>query len=107
MPKLRRLAETAGIAFTDNCVRLDAVMTWGELAMLLAPRENALAIREEMIRRSGKAVHPYAGAMSWCTGEKLIPASVGPELPVTELPESLFDPVTGFSRREVYAAYKG
>lgn len=106
MPKLRRLVKTSGVAFTDNRVRLDAVMTWGELAMLLAPREQALAAREEMIRRSGRAVHPYAGAMTWCMGEKLIPADAAPERPVTALPEARFDKVEGFSRREVLAAFK-
>ena len=35
--KLVRLQKTRGIVYSDNRLRLDAPMTWGELAMLLAP----------------------------------------------------------------------
>ena len=106
LPKLRALAETAGVAFTDNRVRPDQGMVWGELAMLLSPRREAMAKREAMIRASGKAAHPYAGAMAWCREQGLIPASAGPDAPVTVLPEGLFAPVKEFTRRAVYTAYR-
>ena len=36
--KLNKLQQERAIVYSDNCLRLDAVMTCGELAMLLAPR---------------------------------------------------------------------
>jgi len=105
LPKLRALAETAGVAFTDNRVRLDQPMTQGELAMLLAPKGEAIARREAIVRRSGKA-HPYAGALAWCAGQKLIGADAKPDAPVARLPEGLFDEPADFSRRSVYEAYR-
>lgn len=105
LPKLVKLSETAGVAFTDNRVRLDRTMTWGELAMLLAPKAEAMAKREAAIRKSGKA-HPYAGAMAWCIEQKLIGANANPDAPVTALPEEKFTEVKEFSRRNVYEAYQ-
>lgn len=105
LPKLTKLAETAGVAFTDNRVRLNKVMTWGELAMLVAPKAEAMAKREKLIRSEGKA-HPYAGAMAWCQAQKLIPAGVSSDAPVAELPESKFDTVLIFTRRNVLEAYR-
>ena len=105
LPKLTKLAETAGVAFTDNRVRLNKVMTWGELAMLVAPKAEAMARREKLIRSEGKA-HPYAGAMAWCQAQKLIPAGVSSDAPVAELPESKFDTVLIFTRRNVLEAYR-
>ena len=105
LPKLGKLAETVGLAFTDNRVRLDQSMTWGQLAMLLSPKAEAMAKRESMIRKSGKA-HPYAGALAWCAKEKLIDANANPDAPVTSLPEGRFDTVKGFTRRSVLEAYR-
>ena len=103
--KLCALAEQTAVAFTDNRVRLDAPMLWGELAMLLAPKAEAMALREERVRTSGKA-HPYAGAMAWCQAHERIPADAQPEQPVTALPEKYFAPTKDFTRRSVYAAYR-
>lgn len=105
LPKLTKLAETAGVAFTDNRVRLNKVMTWGELAMLVAPKAEAMAKREKLIRSEGKA-HPYAGAMAWCQAQKLIPAGVSSDALVAELPESKFDTVLIFTRQNVLEAYR-
>ena len=105
LPKLSKLAEAAGVAFTDNRLRLDQVMTWGELAMLLSPKTEAMAKREAMIRKNGKA-HPYAGALAWCAEQKLIDAGVGPDLPVTALPENRFDTTKDLTRRSVFEAYR-
>ena len=103
--KLASLAERTAVAFTDNQVRLKQPMLWGELAMLLAPKTEAMRRREEMIRADGKA-HPYAGAMAWCREQNLLPESAQPEQPVTALPEGLFDPTDDLTRRGVYAAYR-
>ncbi len=53
--KLVALAKTRAIVFTDNKLRLDDKMTVGELAMLLAPRDEALSRRVAQLRKTGKA----------------------------------------------------
>ena len=60
--KLAALAKTRAIVFTDNKLRLDDKMTVGELAMLLAPRDEAISRRVAQLRKTGKA-GPYDGAM--------------------------------------------
>ena len=82
-------------------------MTWGELAMLLCPREEALRRRWAEIRRTRKHQHPYWGALDWCAAQGLVPKGTKPGAPVTALPEDRFAPVSAFTRREVYRAYKG
>ena len=103
--KLVALAKTRAIVFTDNKLRLDDKMTVGELAMLLAPRDEALSRRVAQLRKTGKA-SPYDGAMSYCRENGLIDASAKAEDAVTKLPDAMFDKVTDFTRRNVYAAYK-
>lgn len=103
--KLVALAKTRAIVFTDNKLRLDDKMTVGELAMLLAPRDEAISRRVAQLRKTGKA-GPYDGAMSYCHENGLIDASAKAEDAVTKLPDVMFDRVTGFTRRNVYAAYK-
>ncbi len=106
LPKLVALSETAGVAFTDNMVRLDQPMTYGELAMLIAPKDDALKKREALIRASGKSAHPYAGAMEWCGENGVIPKDAKPDSPVTFLPEGYFEKTNDFSRRGVFTAFK-
>ena len=80
-------------------------MTVGELAMLLAPRDEAISRRVAQLRKTGKA-GPYDGAMSYCRENGLIDASAKAEDAVTKLPDVMFDKATDFTRRNVYAAYK-
>ncbi len=103
--KLCRLEKNHAIAFSDNALRLDQKMLWGELAMLLCPREEALNRRWEKMNRTGKGVHPYFGAMDWCMEQGLIPAGSQPEQPVTVLPGQ-FDKPADLTRRSVYAAFR-
>ena len=103
--KLVALAKTRAIVFTDNKLRLDDKMTVGELAMLLAPRDEALSRRVAQLRKTGKA-GPYDGAMSYCRENGLIDASAKAEDAVTKLPDVMFGKATDFTRRNVYAAYK-
>ncbi len=100
------LAKERAVVYADNRLRPDAPMTWGELAMLLAPKEEAIARRHNMIRQQGKAVHPYAGAMEWGRENSLIPKGVRPDETLTELPVGEFDAVSDFTRRSVYRAYR-
>ena len=62
---LETLQRTRGIVYSDNRLRLDAPMTWGELAMLLAPRGEAIGRRVRRIRETGNHEHAYWGAMDW------------------------------------------
>lgn len=104
---LCRLQKDRAVAYSDNRVRLDQPMTWGELAMLLAPREEAMARRWAKIRRTGKRQQADCGAMEWCAEQGLLPArGVKAGGTVSALPGGLFAPVEGFTRRQVYAAYR-
>ena len=104
--KLNKLQQERAVVYSDNSLRLDAVMTCGELAMLLAPKEEALGRRWAAVRRSGKHENAYWGAMDWCAEQGLLPRGTKPDAPVTALPEGLFAPVSDFTRRSVYGAYK-
>lgn len=101
------LEKRRAIVYSDNRLRLDAPMTCGELAMLLCPKEEALSRRHAAVRRSGKREHPYCGAMDWCREQGLLAETAKPGDPLTVLPDGLFDPVSDFTRRSVYAAYRG
>lgn len=104
--KLCALQRERAIVYSDNRLRLEDMMTCGELAMLLAPKEEALGRRWGEIRRTGKRQPPYWGAMDWCVQQGLLPKDARPEAPAAALPEELFAPVEGYTRREVYRAYK-
>ncbi len=57
-----KLQESHAIVFSDNCLRPDEKMTFGELAMLIAPREISVNRRIENIK---KFKHPYSSALQW------------------------------------------
>ena len=105
--KLCALEKERAIVFSDNKLRLDDAMTWGELALLLCPKAEALSRRREMIRRAGKRLDTCVGAMAWCMERGLLKAGLKPEDKVTALPEDLFAETTDYTRRGVYAAWKG
>lgn len=105
--KLSALAVSRGIAFSDNTLRLNEPMTVEALAMLMAPKEEAMGRRHAKIRAEGKRVEVCWGAMNWCVEQGLIdPAAKSSDL-VTKLPEGLFEEVSDYTRRSVYAAYRG
>ena len=104
---LETLQRTRGIVYSDNRLRLDAPMTWGELAMLLAPRGEAIGRRVRRIRETGSYEHAYWGAMDWCAEQGILKYAMDPDGPVTSLPKEFFPPETGFTRRAVYRAFQG
>lgn len=104
--KLSRLQSSRAVAYSDNRVRLDQPMTWGELAMLLAPKGEAMGRRWAKIRRTGRHEHAYCGALEWCVEQGLLPAETQPDAPINALPGGHFSRVEGFSRRQVYEAYQ-
>ena len=102
--QLELLARQRAIVYSDNCLRPEKIMTCGELAMLLSPRDETLKRRMVEIRRTGKAVDPCFGAMSYCIEKGLLPAGTATGAPVSALPEGIFRPCGSFTRRAVYAA---
>ncbi len=104
--KLYELSKTRAIVYSDNKLRLDAPMTYGELAMLLAPREAIVNIRNKMMKQSKKYIHPYATAVKWCKDNGIIDISIKPDKAVMFLPEKYFDKTSDFTRRGIYKAYK-
>ena len=81
------------------------VVPVGELAMLLTPKADAIARRVAQLRRTGRA-GAYDGAMAWCRENGLVSAAAHPADHVTALPEAWFVPMDGFTRRDVYAAFR-
>ncbi len=65
--KFASLIKKHAIAYSDNTLKPDEIMTAGELAMLVAPREWSVGRRIEEIRKKGKRLSNYYGAMLWCT----------------------------------------
>jgi len=104
--KLCRLQNDRAAVYSDNRLRLDGPMTWGEVAMLLCPKQEAMARRWAKIRKSGKHEGAYCGALEWCAEQSLLPKGVKADSPVSSLPGDLFGLAKGFTRREVYAAYQ-
>ena len=106
-PRLEALQKERAIVCSDNRLRLDQPMTWGELALLLAPRAEAVGRRVRRMKESGKLLHGAWGALDWCAEQGLLPAGTDPEGAVTALPGELFGRTAGFSRRQVYGALRG
>ena len=104
--KLVRLQKTRGIVYSDNRLRLDTPMTWGELAMLLAPRGEAIGRRIQKIRETGTAQHANWGAMDWCAEQGILKYAMDPDGAVSSLPSAYFAPAKGFTRRQVYEAFR-
>lgn len=81
------------------------VVPVGELAMLLAPKAEAITRRVAQLRQTGRA-GAYDGAMAWCRENGLISEAAHPADHVTALPETWFVPTDSFTRRDVYAAFR-
>lgn len=103
--RLTALAQQRAIVFSDNRLRLDDPMTVGELAMLLAPKAEAITRRVAQLRQTGRA-GAYDGAMAWCRENGLVSEAAHPADHVTALPEAWFVPTDSFTRRDVYAAFR-
>lgn len=105
--KLAKLQKRQAIVYSDNRLRLAAPMTWGELAMLLAPRQQTVTRRRKRIRETGTPQHANWGAMDWCAEQGILKYAMDPDGPVTSLPTDFFAPTKDFTRRSVYEAYRG
>lgn len=105
--KLAALQKKQAIVYSDNRLRLDAPMTWGELAMLLAPRQQAIGRRLARIRETGTGQHANWGAMDWCAEQGILKYAMDPDGLVSALPREFFGPVKNYTRRQIYEAYLG
>lgn len=92
---------------SDNRLWLDDPMTWGELAMLLAPRAEAIGRRVAKIWETGTPQHANWGAMDWCAEQGILKYAMDPDGTVSSLPSEFFGPAKDYTRRQVYAAYRG
>lgn len=109
------------IAYCDNRLRADALMTRGELAMLLSPKHSTVDERADAIKKGApcpakdvKNAHKYSGAIGYCIGHELMELKNGKfkpdeKLSAGDLKENLFDieflrekPLT---RRNVYKSF--
>lgn len=105
--KLAALQKTRGIVYSDNRLRLDNPMTWGELAMLIAPRQEAIGRRIQRIQETGTYQHANWGAMDWCAEKGILKYAMDPDGAVNSLPPEFFGSVQDFTRRQVYEAFRG
>lgn len=69
------------------------------------PDPEAITRRVAQLRQTGRA-GAYDGAMAWCRENGLISEAAHPADHVTALPEAWFAPADGFTRRDVYAAFR-
>ena len=100
------LEKKRAIAFSDNTIRPSEIMKWGELAMLLAPREIAVDERREQMLKTKKPLHPYATALLWCKKQGLIPKGAKWNKAVDALPKEYFEPTNDFTRGSILKAFK-
>lgn len=104
--KLYQLQQERAIVYSNNTLCLDKPITYGELAMLLAPREEAINRRQARIARTGKGADHCCGALEYCIEQGILSPETQSTAPVSALPEPLFDPTSDYTRRGVYTAYR-
>lgn len=104
--KLNFLQKNHAIVFSDNNLRLNQNMTYGELAMLLAPKHEAINRRIKMIKNAGKSQNRYVGVTEWCKENELIKKDARLNDEIKSLPAEFFESVKNISRREVYRSFK-
>ena len=105
--KFYALQKIRTVVYSDNRLRPDQPMTWGELAMLLCPPKEAVARRLALVRKNGQA-HAYAGALEWCKEKGLLQEEKYLKInePLSSLPEGYFEPAGDYTRRGVYRAVR-
>ncbi len=73
----KELVKTNAILYTDNTLRPDTLMTKGELAMFLSPREESVNKRIDALLKNKKKIgtlpsqHPYSGAWDFALRNNL------------------------------------
>ena len=74
--------------------------------VLLAPRGEAIGRRVAKIRETGAPQHANWGAMDWCAEQGILKYAMDPDGTVSSLPSDFFAPAKGYTRRQVYEAYR-
>lgn len=70
------------------------------------PRGEAIGRRIQKIRETGTAQHANWGAMDWCAEQGILKYAMDPDGAVSSLPSAYFAPAKGFTRRQVYEAFR-
>lgn len=108
----RALAQTHAIAYSDNTLQPDRIMTCGEFSMLAAPREAAVDERIRQLLAGNRAYRSrYSGAMAWCRAQGLLPPKAKENAPLNAAllanAAALFASFPEeFSRRAILRAYR-
>ncbi len=95
--------EDPGIVYSDNRLRLDAP-DLGNWRCCWPP--GAIDRRIQKIRETGTAQHANWGAMDWCAEQGILKYAMDPDGAVSSLPSAYFAPAKGFTRRQVYEAFR-
>ena len=104
--KLVALQKTRGIVFSDNRLRLDDPMTWESWPCSWPPgRGHRAAGWQDSGDRHPQ--HANWGAMDWCAEQGILKYAMDPDGTVSSLPSEFFGPAKDYTRRQVYAAYRG
>ncbi len=75
--------------------------------MLLAPGQRPSGRRVAKIRGDRHPQHANWGAMDWCAEQGILKYAMDPDGTVSSLPSEFFGPAKDYTRRQVYAAYRG
>lgn len=88
------LSQNHAIAFSDNTLRLDRIMTYGELSMLLINRETYIAEHHKALKSNPKSSR-YEPAFNYCVRNNLLPqnASINGEIEISKSDTELFDKI--------------
>lgn len=105
--KLAQLQKTRGIVYSDNRLRLDAPMTWGELAMLLAPRGESIQRRIQRIRETGHRPARQLGGDGLVRRAGYSEIRHGPGRGRDQPARRVLRFRTTYTRRAVYEAFRG
>lgn len=94
---LAELEKNHAIAFDDNTLRLDKIMTNYELSMFVCPKNIIVNERIKKIKCGGKYISEYDAALKFAKAKGIIPPGAQGKEPATVLPGS-FRSESGFSR---------
>ncbi len=85
LDELAKMAKDHAIAYSDNTLRLDCVMTNYEYAMLVCPKTVAVNERIEKIIKDGKYISEYDTALKYAKENEIIDANAPGNSPVIRL----------------------
>lgn len=99
LDELSLLSKTNAVAYSDNTLRLDKIMTNYEYAMLVCPKEIAVNERIEKIAKGAKYISEYDAALKYAKENGIIGHEAKGSEPVKELSDKTS--AESFTRYEV------